>query len=64
MNNLLTVIAIFITGLLAGIYWPGSNTPVNPSAQAIVAPEVVKIEKEEIEPKKLKVYKPEAKTKH
>jgi hypothetical protein len=61
--NLLTAIAIFITGLLAGIYWQGSYDPSVSSAPAMVTPEVAKIEKEEIKPAKLKVYKQEAKDK-
>jgi len=63
MSNLLAAIAIFITGLLAGLYWQNSETSSGTSTIAIVAPEIEEVEKEEIKPSKLKVYKPGAKDK-
>ena len=63
MSNLLAALMIFLAGLLAGVYWPVSTKPAGNTEVAMVAPEVGKIEKEEIVPKKLKVYKPGAKDK-
>lgn len=63
MNNLVTAIAIFVAGLLAGAYWPGLSMPIENTKIATPAPEVEKVGKEEIKPEKLKVYKPEAKDK-
>lgn len=63
MNNLIAAIAIFIAGILAGVYWPQPSQPDTGSKVAEVAPQLSGIAKEEIKPEKLKVYKPEAKDK-
>lgn len=63
MNNILISLVVFIAGLLTGLFWPSSSTPPANSNQATIAPEVAQIEKEEIKPTTLKVYKTKAKDK-